>query len=155
MKVKALIWWNPRYLHIETLWYQKIPNFNLSLTEHDEMTLICQLHNHSQIARLESEMSTLHGQQLHCKAMLSWFHGWQSDRCADLRADGIKKLHLFFFFYAFLQHYTLYLLKIPGLQTQPLKNQAKSLPGSARKLSRECLDQFDQSGHHIHISSHL
>ena len=33
------------------------------------------------------------------KAKLSWFHGWRSDRCADLRADGIKKLHFWFIFY--------------------------------------------------------
>ena len=28
------------------------------------------------------------------KAMLSWFLGWQSDRCALFRANGIIKLHL-------------------------------------------------------------
>ncbi len=33
------------------------------------------------------------------KAKLSWFHGWRSDRCADFRADGIKKkLHFCFIF---------------------------------------------------------
>ena len=32
------------------------------------------------------------------KAMVSWFPWWQSDRCADLGADGMIKLHFYLFF---------------------------------------------------------
>ncbi len=31
------------------------------------------------------------------KAMLGWFPEWQSDWCADFRADGIKKMTLLFY----------------------------------------------------------
>ncbi len=32
------------------------------------------------------------------QAMVGWFPGWRSDRCADFRADGIKKWHFCFIF---------------------------------------------------------
>ncbi len=31
------------------------------------------------------------------QAMLSWFHGWRSDRCVDFRANGIKKNAFLFY----------------------------------------------------------
>ncbi len=52
--------------------------------------------------------------------MVSWFSGWRSDRCADFRAEGIKKWHFCFFFnsYRSVDSKTFFGLKIEPLLTE-------------------------------------